>query len=349
MSEGKEPSIRALALTAAAAVILFCLGAGAAPRASAAEGPAFSFTDKPGEHLDVLFAGRPVARYMYAYDTSSPEKRTLTCKPFLNLFDAEGKGFITNTASTGKGIQFPHHRGIFIGWQKIGFGDKKYNLWEMGSGVQVHQKFLDQKAGPAEATLASEVAWNLSDGKTLLQEERTQTFRARPAPTLALLDFTSKLKAVAGDLLLDGDPEHGGIQYRAANELDRKETKYCLPKEGVPTGIDPSVDWVTMAVLKDGKQAAITKLPATDLAWAAMSYVLAGKRYAVQEMSHPGNPKGTVWSAYRDYGRFGAFFRGPLKSGETLTVRYRFIVTEGEPPSREQLQRQYEEYAKATP
>jgi len=117
----------------------------------------------------------------------------------------------------------------------------------------------------------------------------------------------------------------------------------------VPAGIDPSVDWVTMAVLKDGKQAAITRLPANDLAWAAMSYVLAGKRYAVQEMSHPGNPKGTVWSAYRDYGRFGAFFRSPLKSGETLTVRYRFTITEGEPPSREQLQRQYEEYVKATP
>jgi hypothetical protein len=84
-----------------------------APTARAAE-QGFSLKDAAGEHLDVLLDGRLVARYMYAYDTSTPQRREETYKPYLHVFDAEGRQPITK----GPGGLYPHHRGIFIGWMR---------------------------------------------------------------------------------------------------------------------------------------------------------------------------------------------------------------------------------------
>ncbi len=36
--------------------------------------------------------------------------------------------------------------------------------------------------------------------------------------TVVLLDFHTELTAVWGEVYLDGDPEHAGVQYRAHND-----------------------------------------------------------------------------------------------------------------------------------
>ena len=308
----------ATCLTLCAALV--ALGASLAP-AAAAPAPAgggFSFDDKTGECLDVKLDGRLVARYMYAYDPSTAESKNETYKPYLHVFTADGKAPITK----GVGGQFTHHRGIFIGWQKIKFDGKTYNLWEMAGGTLVHQKFLDQTAGPDKASFTSLVNWNDKEGKTIIEEERTQVFYKRPAPTLVLVDFVSKLKAPRGDVTLDGDPEHGGVQYRPHDAVERAMTKYFFPKENV----DLKKDF--------------------DLPWVGLSYTLGAKRYTVIDFNHPGSPKGTVYSAYRDYGRFGAFFKKDIKSGEALTVKYRFWVLSGEMPTIQDIDKQVEDFAK---
>ncbi len=61
-------------------------------------------------------------------------------------------------------------------------------------------------------------------------------------------------------------------------------------------------------------------------------------------MNHPQNPKSTLYSAYRDYGRFGAFFQRELAAGESLDLKYRIRITLGETPDRSVLQRQYDAY-----
>ena len=73
--------------------------------------------------------------------------------------------------------------------------------------------------------------------------------------------------------------------------------------------------------------------------------MLEGKTYSVVQLNATTNPKDTVWSAYRDYGRFGAFPKAEIAAGQTLTLDYRFIVMTGELPAREQLQKHYDEYA----
>jgi hypothetical protein len=273
----------------------------------------FSLKDQPGQHLDVRFAGQTVARYMYAYDT---ERLTDTYKPYLHVMDADGQRPITK----GPGGQFPHHRAIFIGYNRMTADGKNYDLWHMSGGPQVHQKFSEQHAGADRAQFTSVVHWNTKDGRTLLEEERSFVFHAVETPALVKVDVISKLKAAAGDVVLGGDPEHAGVQYRPADELDRKQTRYLFPA----AGNDPRRD--------------------KDLPWTALQYVLDGKTYGVVQMNSPDNPKDTVWSAYRDYGRFGAFPRAEIADGQTLTLTYRFLVLAGPLPDRHEIQKQYQPF-----
>jgi hypothetical protein len=299
-------------------VALLCL---ISPLTRAADA-GFTFNDKQGEYLDILLDGKLAARYMYGHDTSTPAKRTETYKPYLQVYDAEGKEPITQGAG---GKLYPHHRGIYIGWQKLGYDGKKYNFWEMASGDIIHVKFLEQKAVADSASFTSQTRWVPKDSdKAIVEEERTMTVRRAPAPARLLIDFTSKLKAPAGDVLLDGDPEHGGIQYRPHGDISTKDTIYVFPKEDANSHKD------------------------TDYPWVGETYTLRGNRISVVEMSHPDNPKGTRWSAYRDYGRFGAFPKADLKTGDTLTVRYRFLIADGEMPAIDLIQKSDDEFAGAT-
>lgn len=294
--------------------VLACLGWLTAARGSGAEG--FELQDVPGQSLEIKLDGRTIARYEYAYDL---ERFQETYKPFLHVMDADGKEPITNGGPEGL---FPHHRGIFIGWSRLTVGGRSYDLWGMRGGPQIHQRFVAQQASADRASFTSEVHWKTKDGDLLLEEHRKLDFQRRPAPTLVWVETTSTLKAVGGDTFLNGDPEHAGVQYRPADELDKAKTTYLFPKEEN----DPRKDW--------------------DLPWVVLTYVLGDKTYTVQQMNHPGNPEETIWSAYRDYGRFGAFAKPQIKSGQSLTLRYGFWVLAGDALPRDEFQRQWEAYAK---
>ena len=156
----------------------------------------FSLQDQPGKYLDVLLDGRLVARYMVAYDRSTPQRQEETYKPYLHVFDAEGKAPITK----GPGGLYTHHRGIFIGWQQMLFQDKRYNLWEMGTAKSSIGKFSVQKAGPDQAIVVSLTDWNDHAGKPIIEERRTMTFHRGPAPFRLMIDFTATLAAPRGNV-----------------------------------------------------------------------------------------------------------------------------------------------------
>ncbi len=294
-----------------ATTIAACVFLAAGLQAWAEDAKSFSFKDQAGQTLDVLCDGKIVGRYMYAHDTSAPEKKNETYKTYLHVFDAEGKAPITK----GPGGEYTHHRGIFIGWNKISFNGKSYDRWHMKGGEQVHQRFSAQTADPEKATFTSVVNWNDEAGKPIVEESRTMTFRRAPAPAYVLIDFQSVIKAPNGDIVLDGDPEHAGIHFRPANEVDRTKTTYLYAGDKV----EPH--------------------KVTDPSWIGETFALNGKSYSVVEMNHPGNPKGTRVSAYRNYGRFGMFPTTPVKSGESVTFNYRFLVAEGEMPSPDVIQK----------
>ena len=300
--------------------ILFVAAGIAAAQSTALGGAGFALQDAPGKYLDVSLDGRVVARYVYACDRSTPQRQEETNKPYLHVFDAEGKAPITK----GPGGLYTHHRGIFIGWQQILFQDERYNHWEMGNGPIVHQKFLVQEAGPEQATVASLTHWNDIAGKPIIEEQRTMAFHRAPGPFRLMIDFAATLNAPRGNVRLEADPEHGGVQYRPADEsegLVKKETVYVFPKEHAEV------------------------MSNVDYPWVGETYTLKGKHYSVVDLNHPHNPKGTKFSAYRDYGRFGAYVKAEIASGQSLTLKYRFLVADGPMPGAEWIQRCWDEFA----
>jgi len=277
-----------------------------------------AFKHEEGAHLDVLVDGRVAARYMHAHDTSTEERTHETYKPYLHVFDAEGKAPITK----GAGGSFTHHRGIFIGWNKIGFDGKTYDRWHMKGGEIVHQEFTRKEIAGNTATVTSRTLWMADKDRPLLEEERTMAVSPGGGGVRLVIDFHSTLHAKFGAVSLKGDPEHAGVHYRPADEVDLKATRYFFPSDDL-------------------------KVPdARDLPWAAETYLLNGNKHTVIHLNHPSNPQGTRHSAYRDYGRFGMFFEKDIPEGGSLEVRYRFLIIDGEFPGREAANEAWKEFAK---
>lgn len=273
----------------------------------------FQLEDTPGKYLDVIQDGKIVGRYMYALDLSDEEARHETYKPYLHLFGPDGETPITK----GAGGRFTHHRGVFRGWSKLKLDGKSYDTWHMRGNVQEHLRFEEKGANHDGATFTSVIRFRLDDGEPLLHENREIRFLPPPEPAYAMLDVTSTVKATEGTVLLNGDPEHAGLQFRPANEVVTSETRYAYPRENA----DPHKD--------------------LDYPWVAESFVVDGNRYAVVYLNHPENTKGARTSAYRSYGRFGMWFKTEIPEGEEDVTRVRLIVLEGDIPAVEFIRAQY--------
>jgi hypothetical protein len=280
-------------------------------------GSPWRLEDRAGQSLVILHFGGCVAEYLYAFDASTSERRHETYKPYLQLFDPESGQAITK----GPGGLFSHHRGIFIGWSKVSCDGKTFDFWGMSGGNQIQRGFSEKVAGPGGVLLRGVVDWQTLEGTSVLEEQREIRISAVPQPFYLAVDFISRLTAVGGDLKLDGDPEHAGVHYRAANEIAAAETVYYFPKAEA----DPRRD--------------------RDYPWVGMSYTLGQRRYSVVLLNHPDNPRETIFSAYRDYGRFGTFLACELPKGKTLELRYRFLIARGEMPGGDVVQDAWDKYA----
>lgn len=287
--------------------------------------PDFMWHDTPGKHLDLIYDNKKVFRYEYEMDSVLRTGETLTAhnRVFYHIFNLAGDRLITNGPEA---KVWPHHRGIMIGWRDVYHDGRKMSFWGMEQlTTQEHVRFLELSAGPVRAKVQSLIHWNDSTGKTILEEIRTAVIYHRPPPAIALVDFTSELKAVNGDVRLEGDAEHGGVQFRAHDDIAAEapgssRPMYFFHKDG----IDPKTDY--------------------NLPWVGMFYGLDNRTYSVIEMAGEGVPQPAIWSAYRDYGRFGPYFKKELANGEAFEVHFRFIINEGSMPGRDEINGQYELY-----
>lgn len=253
---------------------------------------------------DVLLGGKTVLRHMNAWD---PAKRADTYKTYTHVFDFTGEKPITK----GPGGQFTHHRGAFIGWNKTSFDGKTYDFWHCPNVERKHVKYLESSKG---SVLSSVTEWPTPEGRVVISE--TQTVTATKLPDGALqLDFLFKLEAPNGPVKLDGDVQHAGFHFRAAEEVQKtaKETKYTLPEGAKPL------------MGKNDKPVADVY---ENTNWVVCSFLIGEKRYAVGHFNDPKNPTPLQYST-RAYGRFGAFSKAEVKPDAPLNLRYRLVVTDG--------------------
>jgi hypothetical protein len=298
--------------------------------APAATAPVFHWVDKPPVSSDLLFGERLVMRYMREpYDASTKANRERTYKVYHHVFDPEtGKIQLTK----GPGSLFPHHRGLYYGFQKVTYdGTTKVNIWECPSAWQGDGGTLATEAGPVLGRHRVKIEWH-GKGDAVFAVETREVTAFNTAGGL-LIEWASHLETTGGLVKLDGDPQHGGFQYRATAELDPERDKLLKPKADADAHIFNSRQTYYLrpdgqGKIGDARDPAKDKRP-FNLPWDAMSYLVGEQRYTVGYLDRPQNPKPVRYSE-RDYGRFGSFFPWQLTKDKPLDLDYRLWVQKGE-------------------
>ena len=268
----------------------------------------------PNEAVDILQDGKAVARFMTAHDVSTLDKRLETYKPYLHVFDSSGAMRLTK----GPGFNFTHHRGIMLGFMKITVDGKTYDRWHMKGGDQVVTAI-----NPTDDGFVAAIDWQgaTAQDKPILTEQRAFEFTKPAAPFYLGIEMRSTLKPDHGEAKIDGDPEHAGAQFRPSEKIDGTKTTYVYP----------------------GKDVLIHKV--RDLTWVAEVFTIEGKTFTALLLNHPSNPKDTAFSAYRDYGRFGAFPKGVATQESPFKLRYKWLIAAGDVRDPAAFQQAYNTFA----
>lgn len=288
--------------------------------------------DEKAGTCDLFLGERPVLRYMYADDVSTPERAAETYKVYHHVYGPGTKTLITK----GPGGLYTHHRGMYVGWNKTSGADGEWDFWHCTKGVRLrHVQFVDRAADEASGSMTATIHWTDADKKPVIVETRNVTVKPLPgaaAGTAWQIDWNSTLVSHRGDLKLSGDRQHAGFQFRAAQEVAEKNSARFVRADGAPQGAEA----VQVGDAGDPP-------PHSNIPWVAMTYEVDGKRYTTEYFEDPSLPKPSLFSE-RPYGRFGAFFKTTLTPSEPLTMRYRLNVTAGETPSREAIGKRFESF-----
>jgi hypothetical protein len=284
-----------------------------------AQSKMFQWKDPDSEKPTLTYDGKTVLEYIrptFDKNANPPKKDALTnptIKIYHHLYDESGTVRLTN----GPEGQYPHHRGIYFGFNRISYGDQQADVWHCRNGEsQRHVATLSHQAGPTSGGHKIKATWNGRDGKAFATEERELTVHA--AKGGRLIDFVSVLTTDRDKVRLDGDPQHAGFHFRANADVEKtKADTYFMSPDGKGEK-GKEVNWEPK-----GKKGPVNR------PWTAMSVVIGGKRYTVVYLDHPDNPKEARQSE-RTYGRVGTYFEYDLAKDKPLKVKYRLWVQEGE-------------------
>lgn len=208
-----------------------CLLAAASARAAG-----FSWQDGEGE-TTLLFDGRPAIRYMHLpYDNSTSEKRDWSFKPFHHVWSPDGA---TRLTKGDPGGLYPHHRGLFFGFNKVTYGGgKQCDVWHCTRGAhQAPAGELERSADEHGAHHRVAIDWYANDEDVFAHEVR-EVRVTRPEHNGVAgwqIDFTSHVRTADDQPIhLDGDPQHAGFHFRASQEVPDKTAKqtYYLRTDG---------------------------------------------------------------------------------------------------------------------
>jgi hypothetical protein len=241
--------------------------------------------------------------------------------PFLWPVNAEGGVGVTRNFPMGTDepliADHPHHLSIYLTYGAL----NGYDFWHVGRGKPgvIRTAGIETGDGDGFAWIRAHHQWVAEGGEKLVMEEiRELRFHDGP-PSARVFDIISTFKATAGDVTF-GDTKEGMLAVRIRPELDGERGGTLTNAHG-----------------QQGETNVYGKpSPWMDYTGTARGH---GKR-GVAIFDHPENMRPAQWHV-RDYGLaavnpFGtraiaklADGRHTLADGESLTLRYRFIIHSG--------------------
>lgn len=286
--------------------------------------PEYTWERTDDYSIQLLYDGNPLIGYEHpVYDAQDVE---MTKKPFHHVYSPSGDETITK----GPGGLYSHHRGIFYGYNRVILGDREFDMWHAENGEHTeHDRFMEEMSGPVFGGHIVEIDWKDENGEVLLEEERELRVRRLSSDSF-VIDFDSRLYAIAGLFSLSGDLQHAGVQFRADQYVADNEDVTRFVRPPALADLDPTEE--------------LDEENRMDLPWDAMNYSIEDSEYTVVYMSHPSNPDDGEMSE-RLYGRFGEFIPYQLSEGAPFLLKYRFWIVEGEAPTVEEIEDMYQAFA----
>lgn len=252
-------------------------------------------TPLPTDRDELIVAGSTVA--VLVAPVHDAADHAATCKPWHRLYDHEGRPLTKDL-----GGLYPHHRGVFVGWNRVRCAGQTFDFWHCNHG---ETQRVVARTGGGDAAQTTTIAWCAADGTPIVHEQRTVAVR----PTQwsgYVLEVTCELRAAGADVELGGDPQHAGCQFRADQqfaETNAPKVEYLRPA-GAAGGADDV--W-------------------TQCRWIAATLPFATGPVVVLRVEHADNPPAT-WST-RPYGRFGAMCTLHLRQDAPQRLRFAYVVT----------------------
>ena len=291
----------------------------------------FQWHDDQSTTAELRYGDIGVMTYMYQpLDEGSKELREQTYKVYHHVYSPRGDRLVTK----GPGGLYPHHRGLFYGFNRISYDGRQADVWHCNNGEsQTHEKTFSEIEGPMFGRHTVAINWNGRDGKPFAREIREMTAYKIGGNTL--IEFDSILDTAGSTIKLDGDPQHAGFQFRASQEVPdhtKDKTFYIRPDgKGKPGEFR---NWSA-----NQNETEINKSH-VNLPWNTLCFELPGKDdadfnkqpnsiYTCVYLDRPTNPKPARFSE-RDYGRFGSYFEYTLTPDKPLHANYRIWLQDGE-------------------
>ena len=313
----------------------------ALPFLVAAASAAVTFEEKP-DRVTVKINGSLFTEYRYGDSTH------------VYYYPLIGPGGVKMTRDfpmekvAGQSTDHPHHRSLWFSHGFVNGVDFWSEAATFGSkppkkpiGKTEHVKVLAMESGEKAGVLRTSQKWIMPDGSEALTSVQSLRIHA-DSEAERILDFEVTLSAGSKDAVF-GETKEGSAALRIADSMRLKQGK--APGDG---------HIVNSEGLKD---AAVWGHHAK---WVTVSGPIEGKPYAITVMDHPSNPRHPTRWHVRDYGLFAAnpfceydmdktqpkgSGEFTLKAGQSITLKYRILMTQGDENSVRQNDR-YAEFAK---
>lgn len=281
----------------------------------------FRFEQGDG-YLDLFLDDRRIIRFVHQpHDGTNQQTHYQTYKPFHHVFSPNDEQVLLTSGvpDLNQPHEYPHHRGLFFGFNRISYEGKQADTWHATNGVFTTCEGIE--LGPIQQGRASHTAtigWFGKDQEKFAEENRTVTLYNVDGGIL--LDWSTELRSLGAAIKLDGDPQHAGFHFRANQEValeNSKQTYFLRPDGRGEKGEERN--WTPQQ----------TDLRTVNLPWNGISFLVSGQRYTVLRINHRDNPQETRGSE-RAYGRFGDYFQYQLTPENPLSLKYRVWIQEGE-------------------
>ncbi|WP_316811859.1 PmoA family protein [Pedobacter heparinus] len=315
-------------------------------------------SDVKHQKVDVLIDGKPFTSFLYPDNLEKPILYPLMTASGLTVT----RGFPLDKRGNER-TDHPHHVGLWLNYESVNgldFWNNSYNIpadkkskYGWIRNVKVEKTQGHEKNG----YLVYSANWERQDKHVLLKESTVFAFSG--TDDTRTIDRTTTLTAQK-DTVYFKDIKDGMLGLRVTKELElpsEKEEAYT-DNNGIVTKISAAKNGANGDYLtSEGKKG--NEAWGTRGKWCMLFGQKDGQQVSITIIDHPKNPGyPTYWHA-RDYGLFAAnplgqaiFSNGresmnlTLKPGESVTFRYRVLLTSGKKQNAAELDRQAADFSR---